>query len=172
MLIEMEVESNSFMFEAKFACPSGCGQCCRNPEIEATPLEMLPLALFYIEAGQEQEILKDLSTSNRDYCFFYRHDKNDTSKGRCDIYKYRPTLCRLFGVAKVGERFSVCKILKENNGSSFLELTENKLPITSMNDWSMRLNGLDPNLGQKMLPINQALQVVLEKIVLLSSFKI
>jgi hypothetical protein len=73
-------------------------------------------------------------------------------------------------VAKVGERFSVCKILKENNKISYDEIFKNNSTMTSINEWSMRLNGLDPNLGQKMLAINQALRVVLEKMVLLSSF--
>ena len=32
-------------------CPPGCGQCCENPEVESSPLEMVPMALELIRRG-------------------------------------------------------------------------------------------------------------------------
>ncbi|MFN6972602.1 MAG: YkgJ family cysteine cluster protein, partial [Rheinheimera sp.] len=42
-------------------CRSGCGECCQHPGIEATVLEMLPLAFRLIAEQRADQVLNDLA---------------------------------------------------------------------------------------------------------------
>ncbi|MCZ8134040.1 MAG: YkgJ family cysteine cluster protein, partial [Algoriphagus sp.] len=57
---ELEQESKQFHAEAGMGCLSGCGFCCANPEVPASPLEFLPLAFDLYEKGLADEIANQL----------------------------------------------------------------------------------------------------------------
>jgi len=172
LYLDMDQEVASFLQTSQLKCTAGCGECCANPEIEATMLEMLPLALFLIAEKKAEAVLDNLKNVNRAYCFFYQHEEGNIKKGQCTIYAYRPSLCRLFGVAKVGIRWSVCKEIKDKHALAYDDLLKINPDLTSMNDWTMRLFSLDAQLGQKKMPINEATKLILEKIILYESFQI
>ena len=48
---ELEEEINNFKSLTNLHCLSGCGKCCTKPDIEASPLEFLPLAFEWFKAG-------------------------------------------------------------------------------------------------------------------------
>ena len=45
VLHELDEEIKKFQSWSLLGCALGCGKCCFKPDIEATPLEFLPLAL-------------------------------------------------------------------------------------------------------------------------------
>lgn len=59
--------TSAFGKRAGLSCPPGCGQCCETPDIQATELEMLPMARSITQTGKT-ETLGDLS---RGTCVFF-----------------------------------------------------------------------------------------------------
>lgn len=83
-------------------CPPGCGRCCENPEVETTVLEMMPLALELWQRGEVlQWIDRSQAVEERGPCVFYHPDPFIPGNGRCSVYSWRPTICRLFAFATV-----------------------------------------------------------------------
>ena len=58
--------------DRKLFCRSGCGECCLHPGIEASVLEMLPLALHLYDQGIAESTLEALQQHNQAGCFFIR----------------------------------------------------------------------------------------------------
>ena len=145
---EMDTESQSYSLNNKVSCPKKCDHCCKNSEVSSTPLEMLPLALELIKNNQT-----DLDWT-KTTCLF-------NNQG-CQVYNYRPTVCRLFGWVKVsakeGSRLSICPKVSSN------QVLEPNAP--DIEQWSRKIKELDPNLGSDLHPINQSLKIMIEKILL------
>jgi Fe-S-cluster containining protein len=171
LLQAVELESKVFFEKNNISCAPGCGKCCSNPEIEATALEMLPLAMHFLKSNRAEEMLDLLNNSERDYCLFYNHQQDNKAIGACTAYEHRPSLCRLFGAFKMGDRYSVCGVIKESHAPEVKKMLEDKPPATSINLWAMKLFNLDPELGRVALPINLALKNILEKLVSVYHFE-
>ncbi len=156
-------------------CPSGCGACCTNPDIEASPLEMLPMALYLLECGKlNKAFFEKLDMSC--YCFAYQADSTDKKKGYCEQYQNRPSVCRMFGVAGFRKKdqsltLAVCKKLKEDNKATYESLMTNIGEAPLMEKWSTRIRVLDPELGLNYHKINQALKIISEKILTLKNYE-
>ena len=158
-------------------CLVGCGKCCNNPEVEASVLEMFPLALRILDENKLEEWLDKLDNSSQDHCLMYEPHSPDGSKGQCGVYKERPSLCRMFGVAGFYNKhqevtLSVCKLIREK----YPDLT--KIRESEVSDktpmlitWSYRLAQIDPGLIQDRMPINQALKKALERIALYAQYQ-
>jgi uncharacterized protein len=160
---------SDFQQLSKLTCLTGCGACCLSPTVEATPLEMLPLALHLWQIGKLDEYLDILKASEQKSCVLYQPSLDNPEKGRCQYYQYRPSVCRSFGAAayrdKLGSKtLSLCKKIKadkQDNLPHALSLLENA-PI--IGTFASRIRFLDPQLSKEVLPINQALKVMLEKV--------
>ena len=158
-------------------CLVGCGKCCNNPEVEASVLEMFPLALRILDENKLEEWLDKLEEPAQDHCLMYEPHSPDGSKGQCGVYKERPSLCRMFGVAGFYNKhqevtLSVCKLIREK----YPDLT--KIRESEVSDktpmlitWSYRLAQIDPGLIQDRMPINQALKKALERIALYAQYQ-
>ena len=158
-------------------CLVGCGKCCNNPEVEASVLEMFPLALRILDENKLEEWLDKLEEPAQDHCLMYEPHTPDGSKGQCGVYKERPSLCRMFGVAGFYNKhqevtLSVCKLIREK----YPDLTKiresevsGKTPM--LITWSYRLAQIDPGLIQDRMPINQALKKALERIALYAQYQ-
>ncbi len=158
-------------------CLVGCGKCCNNPEVEASVLEMFPLALRILDENKLEEWLDKLEEPAQDHCLMYEPHTPDGSKGQCGVYKERPSLCRMFGVAGFYNKhqevtLSVCKLIREK----YPDLT--KIRESEVSDktpmlitWSYRLAQIDPGLIQDRMPINQALKKALERIALYAQYQ-
>ena len=195
-------EFNTFQSKQGLTCIEKCGACCNNPDIEVSPLELLPYALHLLETGQALKIYDELNNSETAaVCLQYRQTSLSGDQGYCGMYEYRPGICRMFGAAgfktKSGSAtLSVCKPIKtsvpekyaaaliatqalsrttmtvENNNRYLAANSENaksacKPPM--IDEGRQRIAQLDYELGEKLMPINQALKYALEKI-LLSDF--
>ncbi|QBL08450.1 YkgJ family cysteine cluster protein [Rheinheimera sp. D18] len=154
------------------SCRTGCGECCLQPTIEATVLEMLPLALYLFDQGKAEQTLTQLETlTDPQGCFFYQKLSFDGKQGQCSVYQQRPSICRLFGAAGYRDKngktaLSTCKIIKLDQAHAYQEsliaLESDPPPLMIMA--KEQVNELDYELGKQHLPINQALQQAIEKV--------
>jgi len=93
---EIDEKTSTFQQQSGLSCPEGCGRCCHSPTVEASPSEMLPLAAELYRRGEAEVWLEKLENAE-DVCVFFAKDPNSDWKGRCSVYPWRPSLCRLFG---------------------------------------------------------------------------
>ncbi|MDO8965665.1 MAG: YkgJ family cysteine cluster protein [Algoriphagus sp.] len=166
----LEDESRQFHAESGMGCVSGCGFCCANPEIPASPLEFLPLAFDLYEKGIAEEIANQLALQDQlGNCIVYRSQKDDPTKGYCGNYSNRGLICRLFGASarktKYGQKDLItCKILKAEKQEAF-SLTSSRInlnleiPIAAA--YYTRLADVDQSLANQY-PVNQAILMALE----------
>jgi len=185
-------EFSAFQSSQSLSCVEKCGACCNKPDIEVSPLEMLPFALHLFEIGQAEQVFDELQTYSGFACKQYQRLSLDGTEGYCGIYEYRPGICRMFGAAgyktKSGEAtLSVCKPIKQavpekyaaaliaiqpawgqSNNSDPMSISNSKPPMIA--EGRQKLAQLDYELGDKLMPINDALRYILEKILTLSFY--
>jgi len=185
-------EFSAFQSSQSLSCVEKCGACCNKPDIEVSPLEMLPFALHLFEIGQAEQVFDELQSYSGFACKQYQRLSLDGTEGYCGIYEYRPGICRMFGAAgyktKSGEAtLSVCKPIKQavpekyaaaliaiqpawgqSNNSDPMSISNSKPPMIA--EGRQKLAQLDYELGDKLMPINDALRYILEKILTLSFY--
>ncbi|NRQ43204.1 YkgJ family cysteine cluster protein [Rheinheimera sp. YQF-2] len=169
---EIATTFSAYQQQRGLNCRSGCGECCLQPTIEATVLEMLPLALHLFDQGKAEQTLTQLEELTEPQgCFFYQKLSFDGKQGQCSVYQQRPAICRLFGAAgyrdKLGKTsLSVCKVIKTDQALAYqdtlIALESDPPPMMIMA--KEQVNELDYELGKQHLPINAALQQALEKV--------
>ena len=153
-------------------CRSACGECCTQPTIEATVLEVLPLALHLFDQGKAEQTLTQLEELPEVLsCFFYQRLSFDGKQGQCSVYQQRPSICRVFGVAgyrdKLGKTsLSVCKTIKTDKAEKYQQhlIMLGEQPPPMMMSAKEQVNELDFSLGAKHYPINEAVRLALEKV--------
>lgn len=165
---------NNFQTSSGFKCIEGCGRCCLNPDVSASMLEMLPMALELIDSGMADEVYSRLS-ENLPSCIFYKFTSPDGLKGHCTSYLNRPSICRSFGagvrISKTGQKdWVICKHIKQNVPELLESVDKNTAPI--IGTFASQVASLDHTLGSKLYPINIALKLMLEKLFLLSSYSL
>ena len=163
----------SFRRASGLACSRGCGECCLSPEVEAGVLEMLPLALHLRRAGRVEQILAWLGVGEPPrLCVFYSPDPLGSFGSRCSVYPLRPLLCRLFGFSAMTDpqgrpQLVLCRRLREADPEgarqAAAEAASGRSPVPLMSEWSLAMYRLDPGLGTRTLPINEALRQALER---------
>lgn len=175
---DMWKEFSTYQRGSGLNCLEGCGKCCNNPEVEASVMEMIPLALRMYDDGRLDEWLEKLENPSQEHCLMYEPHSPDGAKGMCGVYKERPSLCRMFGVSGFYNKhqeitLSVCKLIREKypeQTKSFEStLSADKTPM--LITWSYRMAELDPKLIQDKLPINQAFKQALEKVALYALYQ-
>lgn len=166
----LEEEARQFTSESGLGCVTGCGACCANPQIPASPLEFLPLAFDFYYKGIAESILMLLeSDEENSNCIVYRANLSDSKSGYCTNYLSRGMICRLFGASARKNKYGlkdiiICKILKEKKNEAFQETTlriNKDLPIPNASKFYMFLDEIDDSLTQQM-PINKAIAFSLE----------
>lgn len=149
-------------------CPPGCGYCCKTPTVEATTLEMIPMALELYAQGRAEAVYELIESQKPASCVMY--EDHGGKKGKCTQYATRPSLCRLFGVAGYytkshSKELSICHELKDTY-PDYAQINIEELNPAMMSDWSTRLLGIHPELLQDRKPISFALSEALEKVML------
>lgn len=176
---QIDRETTAFQASTGLQCPAGCGRCCENPEIEATPLEMLPLAIELLRRKEAQQWLEHVAElSETSFCAFYQPDSLIPGNGRCSVYRWRPAVCRLFGFATANNKhgkgeLSACARHKQTMPATLEEAKEAVaagLPAPNFSNYAIQLANLDPYLGQVRMPIDRALKVAIERLGLIAQF--
>jgi Fe-S-cluster containining protein len=168
---DLEKESIQFEKSSGLSCVAGCGKCCTHPDIEASPLEFFPWAFHLFLQGEAENTLKLLADTKSSTCFIYQ-PLAFVDKGNCSTYKNRGLICRLFGFSantdKYGKlRLATCKIIKEGQAEKYETINASinqglKVPIFT--EYYMRLSQIDFRLGNRIMPVNQALKLALEEV--------
>ncbi|MFT6865345.1 MAG: Fe-S-cluster containining protein [Cyclobacteriaceae bacterium] len=169
----LDQEIAGFRAETGLFCVAGCGHCCTKPDIDASPLEFLPYALYLFMNGKAHDTLVQLKKENSGICMIYSPlSLEEKSKGSCSEYPYRGLICRLFGFGasrdKFGQlRLATCKIIKEGQAGNYKSTVEainegQYVPIFS--DYYQNLAQIDFRLGNMLVPINDAIKIAIEEV--------
>jgi len=169
-----EIDSQTAALRAitELRCPPGCGTCCSSPAVEATELEMLPVARQLVRGREALSWLERLRAADDEGpCVFYRPERSTGGEGCCDIYSLRPSVCRLFGYGAVKNKHGIaqlalCTVMKKvipRAAQDAAHAVERGLAAPAFTDFARRVAGLEPFLGGRLLPINRALQFALER---------
>ena len=160
--------------ETGMRCIHLCNACCRKTDIEASPIEFIPLAASLYESGKVDEFLAKLDQSDETgYCILFSPEAWKEGNWGCLDYEKRGLICRLFGF---GYRFNregipelvTCKVMKENCPNAVAKArqsgiaTPDKVPI--FRNYSMQLFSIDPDLAIHQFPINKAIRIAIEKL--------
>ncbi|HSZ25709.1 MAG TPA: YkgJ family cysteine cluster protein [Cytophagaceae bacterium] len=168
---DLDKDLATFQSQSNLSCLSGCSACCHSPEIEATVLELLPLALHLYKENQAEEFYKSLLTNeSSSLCLLYKPILANLRKGACTEYQYRPMVCRLFGFSFIRDKESkpimlTCKTIKSNQQKEYQEISnqaEQGLAVPFAGDYFMKLTNIDFYLTQHQYPINEAMRYALE----------
>lgn len=154
-------------------CRDFCGACCRKPDIEASPIEFMPLAAWLYKTGKVNDFLVKLDSPDHNWCACF--DQNASARGEwgCQYYEHRGLICRLFGFGFRLNRENLpvlvtCKIIKSTQSEAVTKAAElavrspEEMPIFS--HYFMRLLAIDPDLAVPQMSINQAIRVAIEKL--------
>ncbi len=164
---QLDKRIDALQKESGLHCPSGCGQCCKKPDIECTPVEFLPMALDWLDEGVLWEKYDEIKNQESSLCFVYR--PNVTSfGGLCNNYPNRGLICRLFGysarINKEGQKEMVtCKILKEEQSTALEWISSHPKSMPVMTNYSTKMASIDLQLNTYM-PINQAIIQAIETV--------
>lgn len=169
----LEEELKMFTATTHLFCNAGCGKCCTNPTMEASPLEFLPWAFHLFKIGEVENILEKLRNHSNPICYNYNPISDlDLHKGSCNTYKYRGLVCRLFGYGATKDKFAqlrlaTCSIIKEQQTENYNKTNEainNGLSVPIFTDYYMNLSQIDFRLGNVYVHINKALQLAIEEV--------
>lgn len=174
---EIDVATRQFACESKITCPTGCGQCCDNPEVETTVADMLPIAFALRERKELDKVAAKAEVSLNSVCVFF--EKLESSgQSRCTVYPLRPSICRLFGFAAVSDKYgksklAFCKIHKQTAAdvveNAKIQVEDGLLKAPLFSDFANQLSEIDPVLATQHYQINKALLLAIEKVALLPS---
>jgi Fe-S-cluster containining protein len=167
---ELESETKQFVSESGLGCVSGCGFCCANPKVPASPLEFLPLAFDLYAKGLAESTLATLELKEEGAsCVIYRPQSADGKQGFCGNHTKRGMICRLFAASarktKYGKKdLIICKVLKEEKTAEFQNTSERinmdmEIPLATA--FYSRLDEIDQSLCQQFT-INEAIAFALE----------
>jgi uncharacterized protein len=160
----------AFQTKSKLHCLSGCGECCKKPDIEAGIVEFLPLALDLYDKGLAESTLDELEQKPDSICHVFRPHVTKFG-GLCNAYPHRGLICRLFGfTARVNKEeqkeLVTCKYIKEEQNAAYQKAIEGisrgeKVPV--MSGYYYRMQSIDPGL-QGFYPINVAMSKAIETV--------
>ena len=160
-----------FQEKSKLGCISGCGECCKKPDIEATVLEMLPYAYYLYKNKKAEDQWEKLKENTAAICILFTSPVG-SQKGFCSEYTSRGFICRLFGFSAVLDKtgqpeLATCKYIKTSQAEAYQQTVEaikrgEHVPV--MSEYYMKLYGIDANLSTKFYPINTAIRLAIEEV--------
>jgi len=155
-------------------CLHLCGACCRKTDIEASPIEFIPLAIWLYNNEKVDEFLTKLDQSDKTgYCVLFSPDAWKDGNWGCMNYEKRGLICRLFGFGyrlnrEGAPELVTCKLLKETSPDAVSIARQSGIDtpeeVPLFRNYSMQLFSIDPDLAINRLPINQAIRLAIEKL--------
>lgn len=175
----LEKEVAAFQQATKISCLTGCGHCCRFPDISATPLEFLPLAYHLFKSGLAEAWYERLSSENETLCPLFTPLLREGDRGFCKGYEHRGMICRLFAYSAITDktgkpRLASCKPLKEERPLEVAQASayvESGGQVPMMRDYYFRLTAIDPRLAERLVPIREAIRQALAAVLAYYAFR-
>lgn len=174
---QLDASITEFKQATTLHCKAGCWKCCHKADIEATPLEFLPLAMHLYKQGLAEEWLLRLESDSSPYCTVL--SPGSLASGKCSEYPHRGLICRLFGYSarknKHGRKELVtCTIIKTEQTEPYQKAQEEidgGFPVPVMSHYYTRLVNLDASLAGELLPINAAIRKAIETVLQYYSYQ-
>jgi Fe-S-cluster containining protein len=135
-------------------------------------IELLPAAHELFFRGEAQQWLERIASVRKtERCVFFQRDPLIPGNGHCQLYMFRPSVCRLFGFTvmknKDGNReLMTCQRQKKENPFSVKtaqEAISSGMSMPCFDYFFLQITSLEHSLGRQPLPINQALRFALER---------
>ncbi len=172
LFADIDRQTQAFQMATGLYCPSGCGKCCDNENVEVTVLDCLPLAIELFQQGKGEFWLAQFMEPTRHSCLFYQPDPKQPGNGRCLQYGHRPLLCRTFGFGTVRNKqgiaeLAACAVHRATQPETIQQTQRSialGLPTPNFADLAMQLESIDPSIGRQRYPINQAMKQALERV--------
>ncbi len=165
---EMDTHIVTFQRATGIQCIESCAKCCElsSPKVEASVLEMIPLAIHWWEMGRADAFLKDFQFADQNHrCVLFNPSATPQKPGACSAYAFRPLMCRLFGFSAVVDKYGrsvivLCPVLKQKQPGRLAEIQEKidqglKPPLYK--NYARKILLIDPQLGFPLYPINEAI---------------
>jgi len=168
----VDVEVARFSAASGLGCPPGCGACCTSPEVEASIVELAPMAAALCDKGRALDVLEQLSASPMPApCVLYRADPSTVGQGRCSAYAERPMICRLFGFGARRTRTGrtelvACRTMRASDPERMAAVAGNEVLVDlapMMSDHAQAVAAESHSTGARLMPINAALRQALER---------
>ncbi len=169
---EMDRQTAEFRKATGLYCIPGCGQCCESASVKVMVIELLPAAEELFSRGEAESWLERLgSVREAERCVFFQPDPLIPGNGRCQLYAFRPSVCRLFAFAAIKNKHGrvelvTCRRLKEERSfyvKAAQETISEGLAAPSFDSFSIKIAALEPSFGRWRVPINRALRLALER---------
>ena len=169
---EMDRQTAEFRTATGLRCLPGCGQCWESATPEATVIELLPAAEELFSRAEAQQWLERIaSVRETERCVFFQPDPLIPGNGRCQLYLWRPSVCRLFPFAAMRNKDGnpeqlTCRRQKEQipalvKGAQ--EAISGGMVVPGFDYFFLKMVALEPSLGRQRVPINRALHLALER---------
>jgi Fe-S-cluster containining protein len=169
---EMDRQTAELRTVTGLRCLPGCGHCCESTTPEVTATELLPAAEELFSRGEAQQWLERIaSVRETERCVFFQPDPLIPGNGHCQLYVFRPSVCRLFAFAAMKNKngkpeLLTCRRQKEQiplpvKGAQ--EAISGGMAVPSFDYFFLKMVALEPSLGRQRVPINRALHLALEK---------
>lgn len=95
---KIQIAQADWYKKTQLYCPEGCGECCRNFELDLLECEAVYMAVWLMQNQREtaQKVMDGNFPFNQNKgCPFW----NENSPFHCSIYEGRGFICRLFGAS-------------------------------------------------------------------------
>ena len=169
---ELDAHLQKTAGQSGIKCPDFCGMCCRKIDIEASPIEFMPLAAWLYKTGRVDEFLERLDHPKHPWCACFDPEATLRGEWGCQYYEHRGLICRLFGFGFRLNRESLpvlvtCKIMKNTQAEAVAKAgimaAQNPEEMPIFSHYFMRLLAIDPDLAVPQMPINDAIRIAIEK---------
>ena len=169
---EMDRQTAEFQIATELRCLPGCGQCCESATAEATVIELLPAAGELFSRGEAQQWLERIArVGETEGCVFFQPDRLIPGNGHCQLYMFRPSVCRLFALAAMRNKdgkpeLLTCRRQKEQISvlvKGAQEAISRGMAAPSFDYFFLKMVALEPSLARQRVPINRALHLALER---------
>lgn len=167
---ELDHDLLTYQNEAKYQCLTGCSRCCHSPNIEATVLELLPLAFHLYKENLANHFYEQLDQHLSPLCVLFEPINAIVRKGACAQYEFRPMVCRLFAFSFTRNKFGkptllTCKEIKTNyvDACNFVSERVNQgMEVPMATNYYTSLSAIDHHLTRTSYPINEAMRLAIE----------
>ena len=168
----LDIDLTKFQKDSTLSCLSGCSNCCTSPTIEATILEMLPLAFYLYKENKAAALYDALQETTIPICTLYKPMHSVLNKGACSSYPYRALTCRLFGFSFARNKYSApvlvaCKDIKNEHALVFEKLEADALSglaVPMISTYKAQLSAIDYYLSLEHYSINKAISLAIEMV--------
>lgn len=176
--LQAEADRATAAFKKRYEidCLQHCTECCKYKDINASPLEFLPMAWHLYKVGQLEQVFEKVSNTESRQCIFSVF--KDGSWG-CSCYPTRGMICRLFGFACTEDKhgkptYAVCHTLKEKcpeKMQAICDKVHNGGIAPVISNFYRKLSMFDLSLGDELVPINQAIKEACEIVYMHTAYK-